>query len=243
MLDPLYGILGDARRLYRLHAARLLGVSAALFVPAGALDALITSRNWAAGWCTASDSLAAFLLLAIVAGRLPAYAAGTFELPSVPRADSTAILRSAAGAAILAGLAGAITLSEDHLGRLDFVALPAIYLAFMWLLVVPVMVTERSGPAAAARQSWRLIHGHGKELLRELAKVYLGLIAVGIVPNFIAGAPGLYPLGMRLVPILLGVGYGPFLALVPVLVYFRLTAEDQPTVAAVRETQAAASDA
>jgi hypothetical protein len=225
MLDPLYQVLGDARRLYRFHAAWLLCVSAALFLPAAALDVLITSRHWPGAWCYASDCSAAFLLLAIVAARVPAEVQDAFAVPSQPRAGAAAILRSAGGALVLAALAASINLSEEHLGGFDVVALPAVYLAFMWVLVVPAMVIEGTGPLGALRQSWRLIHGYGWELIRELSKAWLALFAIALVPIAIASDPGLpYPLRMRLAPIPVAIGYGPFAALALVLIYLRLAA-------------------
>jgi hypothetical protein len=78
---------------------------------------------------------------------------------------------------------------------------------------------------AALRRSWRLIHGHGPRLLLELTKAYAALVGVAVIPLFIASDPGLaYPLRVRLLPIVLGIGYGPFAALALTLAYYRLAA-------------------
>jgi hypothetical protein len=58
MVDPLYGLFGDARRLYRFNAPWLLGLSAAVLVPAGAVDVLVTSRHWPGAWCHGPEAAA-----------------------------------------------------------------------------------------------------------------------------------------------------------------------------------------
>jgi hypothetical protein len=91
MADPLYRVLGDARWLYRRHATWLLCVSAALFVPAAALDVLITGKHGPGAWCDAAGCSAAFLLLAIVTARAAAKVREAFALPSLPRAGAVRV--------------------------------------------------------------------------------------------------------------------------------------------------------
>jgi hypothetical protein len=221
---PLDGVLGDARHIYRGNAVRLLLIAAALFGPAAGLDVLITVNRWPGGWCDMTDGVAALLLLVIVAARLPARLAGAAQPASKPATSFAAIaLRSAAAAAILAALAIAMGNAESIAGRLAFLMLPGMYLIFMWSLAVPVIVIEGTGPLTALRRSWRLIHGHGPWLFLELIKAWAALIAVMLIPLFIAADPGLpFPLRMRLLPIVPAIAYGPFAAIALTLVYYRL---------------------
>lgn len=223
--NPLDGVLGDARRLYRGNAVGLLLLSAALFLPAAGLIVLITARRWPGAWCDLADGLASFLLLAVVAARLPASRAGV-TAPARPLQEPVVrpLLRAAGAAAILAAMAVATTNAASFLGGLEIlIAVPAMYLAFMSILTVPVIIIEGAQLPAALRRSWRLIHGHGPRLLLELIKAYAALVAVTMVPLFVASDPSLpYPLRMRLLPIPLGIGYGPFAALALTLAYYRL---------------------
>jgi hypothetical protein len=230
--EPLDGVLRDARTLYRAHAGRMLLLAAAVFLPAGCIDVLITMNQGSGAWCDIADELAALVLIAIVAANPPPDAAGR---PAPPKAQTTSVvptaLRFLTGGTIFACVLAATTSSVSVLGHLEFlVALPCFYLAFMWLLVVPVIVIEGTGPVAALRRSWQLIHGHGPRLFLELVKAYFGVLLVMLIPLLLATPPvEPYPLGLRMVPVAGGILCGPFAALALTLTYYRLAAAHATT--------------
>ena len=222
MTGPLYGVLADARLLYRKNAARMFFVSCATFVPALGLDALITAYGGAQGWCTAVDFMAAFVLLGTASRMLGA------DLRGVAARTSRSAAHELTVAAILTATATATRLEVPLLGHFEFaLCLPALYLTFMWLLAVPVIVIEGGGVAAALRRSWRLIHGHGTTLWWELGKAYLAFVLCMLLPAIAVGFLPVSWCGALLAP-LAGVGYGPFAALAVARCYVRLAAVPPP---------------
>jgi hypothetical protein len=223
VIDPLAGVLRDGWHLYRIRAARMLAVAAALYGPAIALTALVTINHGPALWCDLADGLATFLLITEVAAHPPAPRSG--NVPTRIRL-STAVVRAAPAAAVLAGLWLATVGSISILRFWDFlVAIPALYLMFMWMLAVPVAIIEELPVLAALRRSWRLIHGHGSAVLWMLTKAYVISILVLLIPIIVTGMPGMPVVLHRVIPVLAaGVGFAPFAAIALTLTYCRLAA-------------------
>jgi hypothetical protein len=221
--DPLAGVLTDAWRLYRARLARLLAVAAAVYGPAVGLTVLVTANHRSAGWCDLADALATFLLITLVAGHPPAPGEG--KAPTRVRL-TTAVFRVAPAAAVLAATWLAMVGSESFMGHFEFVvAIPAIYLMFMWMLTVPVVVIEDLPARTGLRRTWQLIFGHGSAVVDTLAKLCGLWILVMAVPIFVISLPGTTVLLQRLIPtVIVGVGYGPFVAIVLTLTYYRLAA-------------------
>jgi hypothetical protein len=115
--------------------------------------------------------------------------------------------------------------SESIMGHFEFVAIPAIYLMFMWMLTVPVVIVEDLPALTGLRRTWQLIRGHGSAVVDTLAKLYGLWILVLVIPIFVISIPGTTVLLQRLIPtVVVGVGYGPFVAIVLTLTYYRLAA-------------------
>ncbi len=223
MTDPLADVLRDAWHLHRASAARMLIIAAAVYGPAAGLTVLITVNRGSAAWCYAVAGVATFLLITVVAARPPAPRAG--DAPT-RIGLATAVVRAAPAAAVLAAVWLVLVGSISILRSWDFlVAIPALYLMFMWLLAVPVVVIEDLPVLAGVRRSWRLIHGHGSALVWTVAKAYGVWILVMVIPILVISTPGMPVVLHRVIPtIVAGVGYGPFMAITLTLIYYRLAA-------------------
>jgi hypothetical protein len=69
------------------------------------------------------------------------------------------------------------------------ISLPALYLALMGLVTLPVAVIERSGLLASWRRSWHLIRRNEWTAIGALALAGLVNIPVMLIPIVIAGDP------------------------------------------------------
>ncbi len=221
--DPLEGVLRDAWHLYRASAGRMLLIAGAIYGPTAGLIALITVNRGSAAWCDAVVGAATFVLIAVVAARPPGSSGS--DAPT-PIRLATAVVRAAPAAAVLAAVWLVILASIPILKFWDFlVAIPALYLMFMWLLAVPVVIIEDLPVPAGVRRSWRLIHGHGSEVLWALAKAYGISILVMLIPINVISRPAMPVVLHRMIPAIVGgVGYGPFVAIALTLMYYRLAA-------------------
>jgi hypothetical protein len=221
--DPLVGVLRDAWHLYRLNAVRMLAVAATLYGLAAAVTALVTVNHESAAWCDLADALATFLLIVVVAahppapwgGRVPAHVGLT-----------TAVVRAAPAAAILAATWLAMIGCESFMGHFEFVvAIPAIYLMFMWMLTVPVVIIEDLPALTGLRRSWRLIRGYGSSVVETVAKAYGVWILVMVIPIFVISNPGIPAVLHWVIPtVTVGLCYAPVMAIVVTLTYYRLAA-------------------
>ncbi len=219
--DPLVGVLRDAWHLYRPNAARMLLLAAALYAPAVVVTTLITVNRASTTWCYVADGLATFLLITVVAARPPPPREGT--RPMRVRL-TTAVVRAAPAAVILAATCLAMIRSESFMGHFEFVvAIPAIYLMFIWALTVPVVVIEDLSALPGLRRSWHLLRGHGSAVVDTVAKAYGVWILVMVVPILLISIPGEPVVLHWVIPtIAVDLCYGPFLAIVLTLVYYRL---------------------
>jgi hypothetical protein len=221
--DALAGVLRDAWHLYRLNAVSMVAAAAALYGPAAGLTALITVNHGSTTWCYAALGLSTFLLATFVVARPPAPGGG--DAPTRIRL-ATAAVRAAPAAAVLAAIWLVMVGSISILRFWDFlVAIPALYLLFMWMLAVPVAIIEELPVLAGLRRSWRLIRGHGSAVLWMLTKAYVISILVMLIPIIVTGMPGMPVVLHRVIPVLVaGIGYGPFAAITLTLTYYRLAA-------------------
>jgi hypothetical protein len=211
----------------------LFPAAIAIYGPAIALTALIDINHGSRFWCYAAIGLATFLLLAVVAARPPALRAG--KAPVRIRL-TTAIARAAPAGAVFASTCLVVAGSVPILRFWDFaVAIPGVYLMFMWMLAVPVAVIEDLPAVAGLRRSWRLIHGHGSAIVVTIAKAYGVWILFMLVPIFVIGFPGI-PVVLHLVipAAVAGLGYAPFAAVALTLAYYRLAAAHNAAVPGVQ---------
>jgi hypothetical protein len=237
VIDPLAGVLRDAWHLYRTRAVYMLAVAAAVYGPAAGLTALITVHHGSPAWCNLADALATFLLIVVVAARPPAPSNG--RVPA--RIGLTkAVVRAAPAAAALALIVLGMVGSESFMGHFEFVvAIPAIYLMFLWIVTVPVVVIEDLPALAGLRRSRQLIRGHGSSVFETLAKAYGVWFLLMIIPIFVTSTPAI-PVVLRwVIPTTIAeLGYSPFAAIALTLTYYRLAAAHSLAVLGAAEPDA-----
>jgi hypothetical protein len=132
-------------------------------------------------------------------------------------------LGSVVGASILAGILIWI--------GFFIVIIPGIYLATIWVLIVPVIMVENTGALASFGRSRQLVRGRFWNVLGTLILVFLIVFVAEIVLSLIFL---FFPtaLGSALAVLIAGSVMAPFGAAVVTLMYFRLVAAGPVTVGA-----------
>ena len=133
---------------------------------------------------------------------------------------ATPYLGAVAGASILAGIAIAI--------GLFLLIVPGLYLITIWAVIIPVIVLEQSGVMASFGRSHQLVKGRGWHVFGTLVLAWLILLGVNLVLGVIFYALP-HVLGRGLSSIISGTIVAPFIALVVTLVYYRLSANSEPS--------------
>lgn len=217
-MSPLTGVLGESWRLYRAHAAHLIGLALCFYLPVAILEAVLGGLLGAAGALLAGviSIVAAFLLQAALVKAVDDVRDGRADL-SIGDTVRTAqpFIVPVAGASILAGIGIAI--------GLVLLVIPGLILATLWAVIVPVIVLERAGIGAAFSRSSGLVRRFLWPALGTLLLVGLLLIGVQVVIGLLLTV---LPRGISsfVSTIVSGSLVGPFLSVVVTLAYFRLRA-------------------
>ncbi len=219
-MNPLSGVLGEAWKLYKAHAAHLLTIAFVIYLVAAIVAGLLALIGYAVGALLGSivELVAAFLLQAALVKAVQDVRDGRADL-SIGETVSAATpyIWPVAAASILAGIA--ITIG------LVLVIVPGLYLITIWAVIVPVIIIERTGALASFGRSHQLVRGHGWHVFGTLVLVFIIMIAVDIVLGAIFSAlPHLWRSGLS--TIISGTLIAPFLALAVTLIYYRLSGAD-----------------
>jgi hypothetical protein len=217
-MNPLSGIMDEAWRMYRAHAAHLLTIAFVIYLVAGLVAALLASVGGALGGflATVVQIIAAFLVQAALVKAVQDVRDGRADLSLGETVSAaTPYIGTVAIASILAGLAISIGLA--------LLIVPGLILLTIWAVIVPVIVIERSGALDAFGRSRQLVRGSGWHVFGTFVMVFVILIVVGIVLGVILAA---LPLLARswISDLVSGTLISPFLALVVTLMYYRLAA-------------------
>jgi hypothetical protein len=217
-MNPLSGVLDEAWRMYKAHAAHLLTIAFIIYLGAAILAALLALAGTIGLLLGALvEVVAAFLLQATLVKAVQDVRDGRADL-SISETMSAAVpsLGPVAGASILAGIA--ITI-----GFVLFI-IPGLWLITIWAVIVPVIVIERSGVFGSFGRSQELVRGRFWHVFATLALVFIIMLVADIVlglifsflPHFLRGG---------LSSIISGTLISPYLALVVTLVYYRLSGQ------------------
>jgi hypothetical protein len=149
-MNPLSGVLDEAWRMYRAHAAHLLTIAFVIYLVAAVIAALLALIGGFFG--VLLGSIVAFLLQAALVKAVQDVRDGRADL-SFGETVSAAVpyIGPVAGASILAGIA--ITIG------LVLIIVPGLFLITIWAVIVPVIVIERSGALASFGRSRELVRG------------------------------------------------------------------------------------
>jgi hypothetical protein len=216
-MNPLSGVLEEAWKMYRAHAAHLLAIAFVIYLAAAVVAGLLSLIGGIFGVFLGSivEFVAAFLLQAALVKAVQDVRDGRADLSFGQTVSAaTPYIGPVAVASILAGIA--ITIG------LILIIVPGLFLITIWAVIVPVIVIERSGALASFGRSQQLVRGNGWHVFGTLVLVFVILLVVDFVLGLIFLA---LPLLLRngLSTVISGTLIAPFIALVVTLIYYRLS--------------------
>jgi hypothetical protein len=215
-MNPLSGVLGEAWRTYRAHAAHLIIIAAGIYLVAAVLEGLLYLANNVVGAIVGAviGFVAAFLVQAALVKAAQDIRDGRADL-TVGQTISAAsqVIWPVAGASILAGIAIVI--------GLFLLIVPGLYLITIWAVIVPCIVIERTRVFSSFGRSHGLVKGNGWNVFGILVITFLILFAAQLILGLILAAlPQALSTGISTV--VTGALIAPFQALVVTTIYFRL---------------------
>jgi hypothetical protein len=217
-MSPLSGVITESWQLYRAHARHLITVAFVVFLPIAVLSLLVDLAGGFFGRLLVDlvFLVGIYLLEAALVKAVQDVRDGTVDL-SVSQTFSAAMpsLGSVIAASLLAGILIWI--------GFFIVIIPGIFLATIWVLIVPVILVENVGTMASFGRSWQLVRPHFWNVLGTLILVFLIVFVCEIVLGLIFLV---FPtvLGSALAVLIAGSIVAPFGATVVTLMYFRLAA-------------------
>jgi|HubBroStandDraft_6_1064221.scaffolds.fasta_scaffold349406_1 hypothetical protein len=217
-MSPLSGVITESWALYKAHARHLISVAFVVFLPIAVVTLLVALVGgfFARTLADLVFLVGLYLLEAALVRAIQDVRDGTANL-SVSQTFSAAMpsLGSVVGASILAGILIWI--------GFFFIIIPGIFLATIWVLIVPVIMVENVGALASFGRSRELVKGRFWNVLGTLILVFLIVFVAEIVLSLIFL---FFPtaLGSALAVLVAGSVIAPFGAAVVTLMYFRLVA-------------------
>ncbi|MGD9694235.1 MAG: hypothetical protein AB7V42_01065 [Thermoleophilia bacterium] len=168
-------ILRRSWLLYRGHWRRLLPIAALVYLPVGAVSALLTLAGWPGIAIANLLNLAAIFLVqgALVAAveRVDERGEEPVVAESLGRAGGRIVTLATAGLLAAAGIVAGLAL----------LIVPGLVLLTWWLVLVPVIMLERERVTAAFTRSRALVIGHGWPVFGVALATTLILLAFGLV--------------------------------------------------------------
>jgi hypothetical protein len=215
-VNPLTGIIGEAWRMYRTHAAHLLTIAFVVYLAAVIIEAILAGLLGVVGALLASivGIIAAFLLQAALVKAVEDVRDGRVDLSL---SETLQVARPFVGRVAIASILAGIAIG---LG-LVLLIVPGLFLITIWCLVAPVIVLEGVGSLQSFGRSRELVRGFGWNVFGTLAAVFVLLILADIVISLILSPLG-EPARQVISNLISGTVVAPFLALVVTLGYFRL---------------------
>ncbi len=220
-MNPLQGVLAEAWRTYRTHAAHLLTIAFVVYLGLAAVDAVLTQLG--PGGAVLSLLIAVlgvYLLQAALVKAVEDVRDGRVDLSlgDTLRAARPRLL-AVTGASILAGIVIVV--------GLILLIVPGLVAATYLAVIVPVVVLEGAGVLEAFRRSADLVRGHGMQVFGVLVLTFLVYLGGGLVV-------GLFLLVLPewartfLGNIISGTVLAPFAAVTYTLMYYRLAGATGP---------------
>jgi len=225
-MNPLSGVLGEAWRTYRAHAAHLIIIAAGIYLVAAVLEGLLYLANNVVGAIIGAviGFVAAFLVQAALVKAAQDVRDGRADL-SIGQTISAAsqVIWPVAGASILAGIAIVI--------GLFLLIVPGLYLITIWAVIVPCIVIERTRVFSSFGRSQGLVKGNGWNVFGILVITFLILFAAQLILGLILAALP-QALSTAISTVVTGALIAPFQALVVTTIYFRLVGVESGAVPA-----------
>jgi hypothetical protein len=230
-VNPTEGVLGEAWDFYKRHWRHLLPIAFVVYLAVALVSLLLVAvLTWLGAIIAVVISLVATFWVqgALVKavddvrdGRADMSLGETFQ---AVRPQLSAIVV----AGILAGLAIAI--------GLVLLIVPGLVLLTWWILIIPVIVLERSRAGEAFTRSRELVRGHGWSVFGVIVLTILLFIAFRIVLGLVL-IPFADWIQSFLTEIVTGTLATPFVAVAWTLLYYRLRGvKEQPATPAPETT-------
>jgi hypothetical protein len=225
-MNPLSGVLGEAWRMYRAHAAHLIAIAVGIYLVAAVLEGLLYLAGGLVGAIVGLlvSFVASFLVQAALVKAAQDVRDGRADL-SVGQTVSAAsqVIWPVMGVSILAGLAIVIGLL--------LLIVPGLFLITIWAVIVPVLVIERVPALSSFGRSQQLVRGNGWNVFGVLVITFLILLAGQLlVALILAALPA--ALSNAISTVITGALIAPFQALVVTTIYFRLIGVESGTAPA-----------
>ena len=226
-MTPTEGVIGEAWGYYKQHWRTLLPIALVVYVAIAVIGALLTIiLGWFGALLAAVISIVGlFWVQGALVTAVEDLRDGRADLSL---GDTFDRVRPQLGAIVVAGLLAGLGIV---LG-LILLIVPGLILMTWWILVIPVVVLERSAAGAAFGRSRELVRGFGWNVFGMIVLTILLLLGFEIVLSIV-----LSPLDGWLQSLVSNIVSGtlttPFIALVWTLLYFRLRqAKSEPAAIA-----------
>jgi hypothetical protein len=215
-MSPTQGVLSEAWGMYKAHWRTLLPIALVVYVVIAAISVLLVATlTWVGAILgTLVSIIGVFWLQGALVSAVDDVRDGRADLSI---GDTFERVRPQLGAIIVGGLLAGLGI----LIGLLLLIVPGLVLLTWWVLLIPVIVLEKSSAGAAFGRSRELVRGHGWNVFGIIVLTLLLVIAFGIVLSLV-----LSPLAEWLQSFVSNVVSGtlvtPFIALTWTLLYFRL---------------------
>lgn len=208
-------ILRATWAVYRDDLRHLVTIAAVVYVPLGAIVAVLTLAGWPG---LLAANVLAFACLFLVEG---AVVTAVADLRERGRARGLGAALEAAGRRLAPLAAAGILATIGILAGLALFVIPGLVLLTWWLLIGPAIMVEGTGVADAFRRSRALVAGSSWPVFAIVVLTLLVLVALSLAVGLVlAPLPGA-PRELLTTAIANSLG-APFAAVAWTLTYFRL---------------------
>lgn len=215
-MSPTDGAIREAWELYKTHWRHLLPISLVVYAAIAVVGVLLTAvLSWFGALLAAVISvIGLFWVQGALVTAVEDVRDGRSDLSLGETFDR---VRPQLGSIVVAGLLAGLGVVLGFL----LLIVPGLVLMTWWVLVIPVVVLERTTAGAAFGRSRELVRGYGWNVFGVIVLTLLVLVAFEIVLA-IALSPLSDWLQSLVSNIVSGTVTAPFIALVWTLLYFRL---------------------
>jgi hypothetical protein len=213
-MDP-GDILRATWELYRAHLRRLVAIAAVVYVPLGALVAVLSLAGWPG---LLGANVLAFAALFLVEG---AVVTAVSDLRDRRRMRSLGGALEAAGRRLVPLATAGILATIGILAGLALLVVPGLVLLTWWLLIGPAIMVEGTGVRGAFGRSRALVEGSSWPVFGVVVLTLLVLVALGLAVGLALAPVPAGPRGFLTTAIANSLG-APFAAVAWTLTYYRL---------------------
>jgi hypothetical protein len=215
-VSPTEGVLGEAWALYKAHWRHLLTISFAVYATVAVVGALLTAvLTWLGALIAALISIVAlFWVQGLLVAAVEDIRDGRADLSL---GETVKRVRPQLAAILVAGVLAGIGVFFGLL----LLVVPGLILMTWWVLIIPVIVLERTSAGSSFGRSRELVRGFGWNVFGVIVLTILLLLALSIALGVVL-TPFADWLQNFVSNIVSGTLTAPFIALTWTLLYYRL---------------------